>query len=265
MKKYKFTCLKCSYFTDRKSSWDKHIMTAKHLSKKDYACSKCLKKYKYHKSMLRHEENCNSQCQQNITIPVNEYDKLTDILDNLVEQNSLLKQNGSSTTTVNNNTVNNNMTINIFLNEHCGNAMNIQDFIDNLQISLDDLMFTGKHGYVKGISNIFVKNLNDLDVTKRPIHCSDRKSLEFMVKDEDKWNSGSKKLNKSIKDVTLKQIDCIKAWEDAHPNWKESEHLVDQYFSLVKKTTSQDPFNNEKIQKKISVNVELKKEMVPCN
>ena len=88
---------------------------------------------------------------------------------------------------VGNNTYNNKMSINVYLNEYCKDAMNLTDFVDKLKVSLEDLMYTKDHGYVKGISNIFVKQLQDMKPTERPIHCSDKKRLQFYVKNENKW------------------------------------------------------------------------------
>ena len=67
----------------------------------------------------------------------------------------------------------------MFLNEKCKNAMNIEDFVEKIKLTLEDLQFTKENGYAKGISNIFIKNLNDMDITERPIHCSDQKVYNF--------------------------------------------------------------------------------------
>ena len=82
---------------------------------------------------------------------------------------------------------NNTISINFFLNETCKNAMNLTDFIDQLQVSLEDLSYSKDNGFVKGVTNIFAKQLQDLKPTERPIHCSDKKRLQFYVKDDDKW------------------------------------------------------------------------------
>ena len=80
---------------------------------------------------------------------------------------------------------NNTISINLFLNENCKNAMNLTDFIQNMNVSLEDLEFSKDNGFVKGVTNIFTKQLQDLDPTERPIHCSDKKRLQFYVKEED--------------------------------------------------------------------------------
>jgi hypothetical protein len=89
--------------------------------------------------------------------------------------------------------------------------MNLTDFIENLQITLDDLMYTKDNGYIKGVSNIFLKHLGYLKPTERPIHCSDRKRLQFYVKDEDKWEKdNNEKIDKTINKVSQKQIKIMK-------------------------------------------------------
>ena len=90
-------------------------------------------------------------------------------------------------------------------------------FMNQLQLSLDDLLYTKNNGYIKSITNIFVKNLCDMPANSRPIHCSDKKKLQFYVKDEDKWGKDNKNENdKSIHDITQKQIQKIKQWEQEH-------------------------------------------------
>ena len=128
------------------------------------------------------------------------------------------------------------MTINLFLNEECKNAMNLTDFVNQLQLSLDDLQYTKDNGYIKGIANIFVKNLDEMPINSRPIHCSDKKKLQFYVKDENKWEKDSKneKIDKSINDITQRQIKKIKDWESDHPNWSSSDEQTGMYIDLVK-------------------------------
>ena len=105
----------------------------------------------------------------------------------------------------------------------CGHGA--KDFLDNLQISLEDLKYTKEHGYAKGISNIFVKQLRDLKPNERPIHCSDKKRLQFYVKDNNSWERDAqhKKIDSTIQDITIKQIKQLKEWEKAHPNYLKDE------------------------------------------
>ena len=126
------------------------------------------------------------------------------------------------------------MTINVYLNEHCKNAMNITDFLKQLHISMDDLYYTKENGYVKGISNIFMKSLNTLEPTQRPIHCSDKKRLQFYIKDEDKWEKDkNNKIDESINFIKNKQIKQIKEWESLHPNWTQNDEETQMYIQMI--------------------------------
>ena len=123
------------------------------------------------------------------------------------------------------NTQNNNLTVNVYLNEHCKDAMNIKDFVEKVKVSLEDLQYTTDNGFAQGISNIFMKQLNDMKPTERPIHCADAKRCKFYVKDENndwKKDTENKKINQSISDITVKQIRMLKVWESAHPYWNSN-------------------------------------------
>ena len=123
---------------------------------------------------------------------------------------------------------NNKMTINMYLNQECKNAMNLTDFVESVNISVADLMYTQQHGYVKGISNILARQLKDMDPKRRPIHCSDKKRMQFYVKEEDKWEKDKQhiKIDNSIAKITHKQILKIREWTDKHPNFLEDDKLI---------------------------------------
>ena len=103
--------------------------------------------------------------------------------------------------------------------------MNLKEFVDGVKMSLADLQYTGLNGYSKGITNIFVKNLSEMEPTERPIHCSDKKRLHFYVKDEDKWEKDTEnnKLDSTIRSITQKQIIKLTDWVKLHPNWDSSD------------------------------------------
>jgi hypothetical protein len=118
--------------------------------------------------------------------------------------------------------------VNVYLNEHCKDAMNIKDFVEKVKVSLEDLQYTTDNGFAQGISNIFMKQLNDMKPTERPIHCTDAKRCKFYVKDENndwKKDAENKKINQSISDITLKQIKMLKVWEGDHPYWNSNTIL----------------------------------------
>ena len=258
----KFHCQKCDYRTTNKYDWKKHISTTKHQNGNNmvipttnllnYKCETCGKSYKFKSGLSRHKKKCiNKQNDKVLNIINKSRNSIIDannvngcdlsesiklmaqtvarqgnILEKLIEsQNEMIPKLG------NNN--NNNVSINIFLNKKCTDAMNLTDFVNNIKISLEDLQYTNEHGYVKGISNIFQKNLTDLKATERPIHCSDKKRLQFYIKDENKWEKdvSHKKINKGIENIGKQQILQIKEWEKHHPDFLEHE---DQYMEWNK-------------------------------
>jgi hypothetical protein len=148
---------------------------------------------------------------------------------------NVITKNGIGNTNANNNnkshnvnslnTQNNNLTVNVYLNEHCKDAMNITDFVEKVKVTLDDLQYTNANGFAEGISNIFMKQLNDMKPTERPIHCADVKRCKFYIKDENndwKKDTENKKINQSISDITIKQIRMLKVWEKEHPYWNSN-------------------------------------------
>ena len=194
----------------------------------------------------------------------------------LLEQNAVLIKKMSTMKTSNNisyqNCGNKKMTINFYLNEKCKDAMNLSDFVNNLNISLEDLLYTQEHGYAEGISNIFVKHLQDLNPYKRPIHCCDKKSMQFYVRDENKWQKDkeNKKIDKSIQDLTVKQIKHLKEWEIKNPNYMKDDKLLTQWQKLVHEIMGPSNDSNkekdkELIIKKLGKTVSIKENLVIKN
>jgi hypothetical protein len=251
----KFHCEKCDYFTSRKSQFDRHILTDKHIQQQNstffnekvpkssntFTCD-CGKEYKDRSGLWRHKKKCN------IT-EISEEDEPTDkeLIMMLIKENSELKHMVLDVcqkiqplnNTVNSHNVTNNKTFNLqfFLNETCKDAMNIMDFVDSLKLQLSDLENMGKIGFVEGISNIIVKNLNSLDESKRPVHCTDTKREVMYVKDEDKWekeNETKMKLRRAIKTVAHKNSKMLNEYRNKYPDClKSTSKVSDQYNKLV--------------------------------
>ena len=157
------------------------------------------------------------------------------------QQNTVLElcKNGTNNTN-NNNTINShNKTFNLqfFLNETCKDAMNISDFVQSIQIQLSDLEKVGEIGYIDGISNIILKNLKGLDITQRPIHCTDKKREVLYVKDEDKWekeDQENKKIRRAIKQIAHKNSRLLKQFREKYPDYSKSvSKCSDTYNKLV--------------------------------
>jgi hypothetical protein len=147
-------------------------------------------------------------------------------------------KNGTNNNNITNtNSHNKSFNLNFFLNETCKDAMNIMDFVDSIKLQLSDLENVGKIGFIEGISDIIVKNLNSLDETKRPVHCTDSKREVMYVKDENKWekeNETKLKLRKAIKKVAHKNTQMLSQFRTKHPDCLKSESkLSDKYNKLV--------------------------------
>jgi len=282
----KFHCENCHYFTSRKSQFDRHILTDKHKyqqkstifnkkvpkSSNTFKCI-CGKEYKDRSGLWRHKKICN------ITSESSEQDNPSDkeLIMMLIKENSELKHmvldvcqkiqplnnNVNSHNITNNKTFN----LNMFLNETCKDAMNIMDFVDSIKIQLSDLENVGNVGFVEGISNIIIKNLNSLDESKRPVHCTDSKREVMYVKDENKWekeNEEKKKIRKAIKHVAHKNSKMLSEFRMKNPDCLKSISKVsDKYNKLVMEAMGgkgdNDLEKEDKIIKNIAKEVTIEK------
>ena len=162
----------------------------------------------------------------------------------------------------------NNISINMYLNEQCKNAMNLEDFVRNITVSLQDLDYSKQNGYAKGIANIFMKQLADLEPTERPIHCSDKKRLQFYVKDDDKWEKDKDniKLTSSIKSVGMEQVKKMSEWEKEHPNYMNNPQELEIWQTMLESVSggvNKDEIkkNEHKIKKELGKVVDIKEEL----
>jgi hypothetical protein len=243
-----------------KCDWERHILRPKHLknengtnleqnlAEKTYLCD-CGKKYTTKSGLWKHNKSCykTNNSADHDTENIHNKDK-DELINYLIKESQEMKnlvlevlKNGVSNT--NNNIINHvnshNQTfnLNVFLNETCKNAMNITDFVDSLQLQLSDLEKVGDVGYIEGISSIIIKKLNTLDITERPIHCTDKKRETMYIKDEDKWEKEDEKkakMHKMVKKVANKNINLISEFQKLHPDWKKySSKYSDQYNKIV--------------------------------
>ena len=262
-----FICEKCDFKCSKQSDWTRHILRPKHLriqngTKKTpenaipYLCSQCGKKYKYSAGLWKHTKNgCNVIMEDTpniiITSLIDENKELINdnkdfknlILDLMKNNEQLQKQmlevckNGNNTINSNNNSHNKTFNLQFFLNEQCKDAMNIKDFIDSFQLQFADLERVGELGYVDGISDIIIKKLNEMDVYKRPIHCSDTKRDIMYVHTENVWEKETNshdRLRSLIRQVTHKNIKLIPLWAATHPQARDNQHpLNETYLGMV--------------------------------
>ena len=189
--------------------------------------------------------------------------------ENSKNNNKLLEalSNNTGQTVYNNCNNQNNMTINVFLNEQCKNALNLTDFVENIKVTLEDLQYTKDNGFINGVTNIITKQLQDLKPTERPIHCSDKKRLQFYVKDDDKWEKDvdNKKLDETIRDVKLKLPKSLTEWEKMNPSYKKDPKLMDEWMNIMAGISEGDTGNVLKdklaLKRKIATYIELKEAM----
>lgn len=274
-----YTCNACKYTTKRLFNWNKHILTEKHkkLTKKEkynYKCDICNRNYKFITGLSRHKLKCTGNIVSNDNIIVKDQSQETlkitsNMFYDVLEQNNKLQEQLIEMSKKPNivNVDNKKMTVNIFLNEKCKDAMNLSDFINNMNISLDDLTYTTDNGYIKGISNIFLKNLEQMQPTERPFHCSDTKRLQFYVKDENKWGKDNQRIENSIDKITHKQIKQIKEWENKYPNWSSSEKETQMYLYMIREVMGgiddkERERNKESIIRNISSTTNIKNAMI---
>lgn len=258
-----YYCVQCDYLTINRYDYNKHCKRQKHFKNavktlnepikqekgKNYGCEYCNKKYKFSSGLSRHKQTCEHyktvmQMENNKIIEKQneQIHNLHSFIEHTIEkQNTTIHQILDKLTTsishTNNVTNNyNNMTINVYLNQYCKDAMNLSDFISSLKLSMDDLEYTIDNGYVKGIANIFMKRLTDLEPTQRPIHCSDTNRLLFHVKDDNSWEEDNQheRIDKSIDTISQKQIQMIKKWEKKNPKWNQSDEGTECYMNMVR-------------------------------
>ena len=212
-----YYCKKCNYSCprNRKSSWTQHLQSKKHNRKKKelrYVCEDCGAEYDSRQGLYKHKKKCKSNMGEIVKMLINENKKLTDHIKTM------------EPTIVNNNTFN----LNVFLQEDCKDALNLSDFLESLQIKLPELDCSSSNSFSEGISTMFVEHLNMLEITKRPIHCSDVKRDTLVIKDNNEWlrenGQVKKKMKNAIHEVNKKQLMEL----------SKAENSGEDYLNLVK-------------------------------
>ena len=291
-------CELCDFVTCNLGDYKRHISTLKHKKRHlatignllatqknstTYVCEKCNKNYCDKSGLWRHNKICkpNPGTINNFVIDkelvmllIQENNELKNMLveEHKSTQQMMLEEhkstqkmmlevikNGTNNTT-NTNSHNKTFNLNFFLNETCKNAMNIMDFVDSLKLQLNDLERMGEIGFVNGMSNIIIKNLQDMDVTERPVHCTDQKREVIYVKDAGKWDKEDDtkpKLRKAIKHIAHKNAKLIGEFKTKHPEYcKSASKISTQYNTMVIEAMGgigcNDLSNENKIIKRIS-------------
>ena len=285
-----FHCEYCDFKCSKQSNYSTHLLTAKHLKRynmiqndtkkmpknatSQYMCD-CGRIFSYHSGLWRHKKKCKENKEnEELEKLVSEHNGPTDkeLMMMLIKDNSEMKKmmmevikNGTHNT---NNSHNKTFNLQFFLNEQCKDAINITDFVNSIQLQLEDLEETGRLGYVDGISRVVIKNLDDMNTHKRPIHCSDSKREILYIKDNDQWikeNDNKDTMIKMIKQVANKNMKKIPEWVKAHPDCLDSDSKQnDKYLRIVSNSmsgsTEEEQKNNiNKIISKVAKEVVINK------
>lgn len=263
-----YVCKSCDYNTVRESQYDRHLMTAKHKkltlltkkvpkSSKKFICESCDKCYKSRVGLWKHKQLCSDAIDvsynmvdniahqsSEMTIQPTESNTIIELIrqnqefkELIMEQNKQLIELAQKPTTTNNNmnTINNNQkfNLNFFLNEQCKDAMNMSDFLENMQLDIEDLTETGRLGYVGGISRILVNKLREIDTYKRPLHCTDMKREILYIRENDEWSKEDnykETLKELVDRVANKNCKTMSQWTEEHPNYTEMDSFENQEF-----------------------------------
>jgi len=284
----KFYCEKCDFKCSKQSNYNTHLLTRKHkmlikvqqiIPELNFIC-KCGKEFKHVQSLNRHKKTCRIECSIDPPIPPSTLDP--SLVLEILKQNNEFKQmiseqskqilelsskvGNNNTTNITNN--NQRFNLNFFLNEQCKNAMNIEEFIDSLQLELEDLTETKRLGFVEGISRIFTNKLHELDIYSRPLHCTDIKRETVYIKDDNQWekdNHNKDKLKSIVNKVANKNYRQLSKWQEKHPNYltmdtQECDDFMDiSCKALGGKNNNEDDKFKQRIVKNVLKEVTLDK------
>lgn len=277
-----FECKKCDFVTRNLKDYNRHLLTRKHENTTKYndftpknpklfTCE-CGKNYPYRSSLYNHKKTCKYNKEiinddityKDLFLSIVKENK--ELCNNIITKQNELKEEIANTKIDNqiignNNTITKNkLNINIFLNEQCKDALTINEFIDKIKVSLDNLLVTRDKGITEGVSNIFIENMNKLSLYERPLHCTDTKRETVYIKCDNMENDGlwaqdseNKKLKEAFKKVSLVQQKNMDKWTQENPTWQTDPVLQEEYMKLVKNCTDDIDENKrtEKIVKKL--------------
>ena len=268
----KYHCEKCDYKCCKKYNWEKHLDTDKHKKYSmemssgnkwqnnacKFECEICNRLFATTSGLWKHNQKCkvekNNSKDELIEYLMKENKEIKELILELAKKDTY-----SNCTTNNTNSHNKSFNLQFFLNETCKDAMNIMDFVNSIQLQLCDLEKVGELGYVEGISNIITTNLKALDVTQRPVHCTDTKREVIYIKDEDKWekeNEEKKKIRKAIKRVASKNLNLLPKFKEVYPECsKSSSKYSDQYNKIIVESCGGQGDNDIEKEDKIITNI----------
>jgi len=238
-----YTCQPCGFSTTIHCFWNRHTNTKKHIVKtndniRTYACENCNREDTNYKTHWAHRQKCDIKKDAVKDTPDNVYLTAINQLieDNKKEMRSFLVDEfrkiteTSITNNINHGTINNKFNINFFLNDQCKDAENMSDFIKRIVVSRDDLENNAHLGFVNGITKIFIDNLKQLDIHKRPIHCTDIKRETIYIKDDDKWTreEDDRKIRKAVQEISRKSVGTLIEWKQTNPDYIDGDSEFSQ-------------------------------------
>jgi len=278
-------CAKCNYSTNLSSDFTKHELSAKHIgvtATNKLECSQCKANFKTASGIWKHKQKCKPIVTIEASVTPVELEAPTtaficemfkemmrsnkEMQNMFLEQNTKLfeiaKQNTSTNQSNNTNSLNTNnqFNLNFFLNETCKDAINLTDFINSLQVQVEDFETTGRLGYVEGISRIIMNGIKQMDVNKRPIHCTDVKRETVYVREQNVWEKEDpekQKLRKAVNRVAQMNLKQLQKWTELNPectnnNTKENNEYIHLSLTALGGETREE---EEKYMDKIMKNV----------
>lgn len=273
-----FFCACCDYKTSRKGNYEKHLSTQKHKNKmlknvenplkivekvaknsitlgktNNHVCCNCGKSYKDRSGLWHHKKKCKAKESSNL-----ENQKLKEELKAMKEEMKNLKNIQQHVT----NNIQNNVTQNIiiidqntFLSKLANNALNIEDFVKQLKLDQNDYNFALENGYQKGVANVIIKQLENLDDTQRPIHSTDKKRGKFLVKTKGEWKKDN---GESVDHVITSVGNKLNTYDIGHitaEDFKDPEIMEQYQKQTLKLAKKSDPKEKVRENKKIKCQI----------
>lgn len=302
-----FVCENCHYSTSRHSQWVRHTSTSKHIFQQNQQFSnkssvqkvpegskvchcECGKNYKDRTGLWRHKKQCTfiKEIHDNL---VSETETVkqeflsmssSELVIQLLKQNNELhqqliemsKEKSTIYNNINNNSNNNKVNIHMYLNEQCKDALNMSEFVDSIKLQISDLENTGRVGFVKGVSQIFTRELNNIDECRRPIHCANLRNEIFYIKEDNQWtkdNENNEKFTLAIKQIAHKNFKQLPLWTAKHPDYLDPESKTNDIYNhmlcniISGGTPEENKLNYSKIVKNVAKNIVLNKQSLICN
>ena len=293
----KYNCLKCNYITSKKTDYNRHLLTAKHVkntngnvletlwSEKNeknennknintFACKKCNKEFLSRSGLWKHNNNCKVELVEspndnsNNQLPISNDVIMKLLNDNQELKNIIVQQQNQISELIpkvgnnNTNTINNNQkfNINVFLNEQCKDAINLSDFIKSLHVTLEQLDFTNKNGLADGISKTIIDNMSKLSIYERPMHCTDVKRETLYIKENNAWSKdkAKEKVKSVIKKTSSKNFNALMDWKTLNPDFMKSEDKTDYFTKTISTIGKSTDSIDEKVIKKLCKEIYVK-------